>query len=51
MIRLNGEKMRQRLADILTAAGEEKARTINGKNGGGNKCNGGSQASFEDRGY
>lgn len=52
MIRLNGEKMRQRLADILVVTGEEKGRTVNGKNGEENKWNGtGSQASFKDRSY
>lgn len=50
MIRLNGKDMRQKLAYILVSTGEERNRTVNGKNGG--KGNGvGTHAGFKVRSY
>ena len=39
MIRLNGEKMRQKLERLLTSNGNEK-RELSGRNGNGNGVNG-----------
>lgn len=39
MIRLNGEKMRQKLENLLESNGQDKGRYLNGKNGNGNNGN------------